>query len=180
MQKIVSVLIAVALCVVAALFCFIIPQGQNTKIFRLHIRANSNLAVDQEVKMQIKEDFVEFLTPLVASCTTKEQVIAMCLKVLGQLDNIANNVLISEGFNYTANTKVCNEYFPERMYGDKTVPCGYYDALICELGEAQGDNWWCVVYPPLCFAGGDCINVQYKSKIQEIIAWFFRQEGDLS
>ena len=61
-----------------------------------------------------------------------------------------------------------NEKFPTRVYGDLTLESGYYDAVIVELGKAEGANWWCVVYPPLCFSSGE--NIEYRSKIADIIA----------
>ena len=79
-------------------------------------------------------------------------------------------MLKNAGFNYHSKVAVRNELFPTRVYGDFTLEEGFYDALIVELGEAKGDNWWCVVYPPLCFTGTE--NIKYKSKILEIINSF--------
>ena len=75
------------------------------------------------------------------------------------------------GFEYTSDASVKREQFPTRVYGDLELEKGFYDALIVELGDAKGDNWWCVIYPPLCFAGGNLTagNIKYKSKILEII-----------
>lgn len=76
-----------------------------------------------------------------------------------------------ERFSYRSKASVREEEFPTRVYEDLTLDAGYYDALILELGSGKGDNWWCVVYPPLCFTGGECGYV-YKSKILEIIESF--------
>ena len=78
-------------------------------------------------------------------------------------------MLARNGFDYAARAEVRTEEFPTRVYGDYTLPAGTYTALIVELGSGKGDNWWCVVYPPLCFAGSSQGNVVYKSKIAEII-----------
>ncbi|MBR4999197.1 MAG: stage II sporulation protein R, partial [Clostridia bacterium] len=79
------------------------------------------------------------------------------------------NVLRKKGFNYSVNIKVSNEFFPTRTYSNTTLESGYYDAVIVELGEAQGDNWWCVMYPPLCFVNKNenVKQIKYKSKICE-------------
>ena len=126
--------------------------------------------------MEIKEELVKFLTPYVAECESKAEVIEMTKQVVEPLESIADEILKENGFKYVSNIKICSEYFPDRYYGEYLVESGYYDALIVELGEAKGDNWWCVVYPPLCFvdytnnfSGG----VVYKSKIWEIINKFF-------
>lgn len=178
MKKYISIIIAVVLVVCCIIFGFQNNEQTQEQIFRLHIRANSNEQIDQEVKMQIKEEFVEFLTPYVADCNSKQDVMDLTIKLKAQLEEIADNILISQGFSYKSNVKVCNEYFPERYYGDFQVQKGYYDALICELGEAKGDNWWCVVYPPLCFVDYNATNnVVYKSKLWEIINKFFCKES---
>ena len=82
---------------------------------------------------------------------------------------------MKNGFNYVSNIKINNEYFPTRTYANTTLESGYYDAVIIELGEAEGDNWWCVMYPPLCFVNKNENNMQikYKSKIWEWINSLF-------
>ena len=176
MKKVFCILIAICVCGSCVIFSTNSESQEKQEIFRLHIRANSNLEVDQSIKMEIKEEFVKFLTPYVAECDSKAEVIEMTKNVIEPLENIADNILKKNGFNYLSNVKICSEYFPDRSYGEYIIESGYYDALIVELGEAKGDNWWCVVYPPLCFvdysnnfAGG----VVYKSKILEIINKFF-------
>lgn len=176
MSKYISIIIVLILS--ALCFAFgINTTGGEEQIFRMHIRANSNLDEDQSVKLVIRDDFVEYLTPLVAECKTKQDVINLVEREKEVLQNMANNILKQNGFSYTCNIKICNEFFPERYYGDKQVKQGYYDALICELGLAKGDNWWCVVYPPLCFVDYQkSTNVVYKSKLLEIINKFFGKE----
>ena len=92
------------------------------------------------------------------------------------LQNICNAYLVAKGFTYKAKVSIKQEYFPTRIYDDLTLDAGYYDAIIVELGKAEGDNWWCVVYPPLCFAAPRGKNVIYKSKILEIIEKFKNEQ----
>lgn len=155
-------------------------SAQNTisadSYFRIHIRANSNLSIDQNVKYLVKDKVVMFLTEQIEQCKSKEDVI---LKVEGLKSNIkaiCETELKNNGFNYSANVLVRNEYFPTRAYGEYVLDADFYDALIIELGEAKGDNWWCVVYPPLCFLNGkeiDTDKIKYKSYIYELINKFF-------
>ena len=91
---------------------------------------------------------------------------------LGEIERVAARVLRENGFSYGARASLRREQFPTRVYADATLEAGEYDALILELGSGKGDNWWCVVYPPLCFTSGNG-NVVYKSKIAEIIKRFF-------
>ena len=137
---------------------------------RIHIRANSNLDIDQAVKYKVKDAVVNFLTPFIAECTSKEKAVNMLSVQLSGVEKVANKVLYDNGFNYQSRAKIKNEEFPTRVYSSFTLESGFYDALIIELGNGTGDNWWCVVYPPLCFTDG--ASYQYKSKIFEIILDF--------
>ena len=147
----------------------------NTQYLRIHIRANSNLQVDQLVKYKIKDAIVEVLTPDVASCDSFEDVKIMLQNNLSLVDNITNSVLKQNNLNYTAKSKLATEEFPTRTYNEFTLEQGIYDALIVELGKAEGDNWWCVIYPPLCFTSTNSgSNVMYKSRILEMIQNCFK------
>lgn len=149
-----------------------------SNLLRIHIRANSNEVVDQNVKYKIKDSFVEFLTPLLADCDTKQKAIDLINKNNQKLKQIADDTLKENNFNYTSNIKITKEQFPTRVYGEYTVPSGIYDAIIVELGTGTGNNWWCVIYPPLCFTNfsTNSQNIVYKSKIMDIINKFFNKE----
>lgn len=139
---------------------------------RIHVRANSNLSIDQDVKYLVKDAVVEYLAPFISKCDTREKAKAMLKNNLDDVERVAKGVLEKNGFTYGAKASLRTEEFPERKYGDLTLEQGFYEALILELGEANGNNWWCVVYPPLCFVG-DGVGYKYKSKIIEIINDFF-------
>lgn len=141
---------------------------------RMHVRANSNSAEDQAVKYEVKEAIVGFLMPVAASADDKEEAIALLRARLPEIEEVADEVLAENGFSYTARASVREEEFPTRVYEGVTLEAGVYDALIVELGTGKGDNWWCVIYPPLCFSGeATGNNVQYRSRIWEIIRNFF-------
>lgn len=144
---------------------------------RIHIRANSNDNIDQNVKYKVKDAFVSCLTPLLTDADTKQKAMRIILNNLNMLTTVANDVLKKNGFNYTANCSLKEENFPTRSYDGVTLPAGVYDALIVELGSASGNNWWCVVYPPMCFvdAGSDSKSVVYVSKLVQIINNFFKK-----
>ena len=150
------------------------PDGQDvetTKYLRMHVRADSNETDAQVVKYYVRDRLVEYLTPLVASYETKEKAMQGVKAHLGEIAEIATRALRNKGFSYGATASVEKEYFPTRVYDEYTLPAGEYDALIVRLGRGAGENWWCVVYPPLCFVA-TCENVVYKSKIKEIIDRF--------
>lgn len=171
---------------IAIIFCILTLVGllvfggvsseTGNEILRIHIRANSNEQIDQAVKYKVKEQIVEYLTPLLSSCTNKTTAENIINHNLRQIENVANMVLQDNNFNYTSTAKINNEFFPDRVYDGYVVESGYYDALILELGSGTGDNWWCVVYPPLCFVNTTYTNgngIVYKSKLLEIIKEFF-------
>ncbi len=132
-------------------------------LLRLHIRANSNSIEDQAVKYKVRDEINSYLSEHIDKSTFDEAYAEIRLR-LGVLSKIAARVLADNGFDYGANATLGREYFPERKYGDVTVPEGEYDALIIGLGSAKGDNWWCVVYPPLCYGE----SFEYKSFFAEL------------
>ena len=147
------------------------PADANAYL-RVHIRANSNSAEDQEVKYKVRDEVVSYLTPIVAECNTKAEAMEKIGANLEGAAKVADETLKKYGYTYGARASLRQEEFPTRVYQEATLEAGVYDALILELGTGTGDNWWCVVYPPLCFGGSTC-KVEYRSKIAEIIKKFF-------
>ena len=140
---------------------------------RIHIRANSNDIVDQSVKYEIKSELVKFLTPYLCEVGSKSEAIETINNLKNLLESKCDCILKNQGLNYTSNIRINNEYFPTRNYDNITLSAGYYDAVIVELGEAVGDNWWCVMYPPLCLLETNSENyddIEYKFYIKEIIS----------
>ena len=164
----------VLVIVVSSLFftaCSSLERG----IIRIHIRANSNMSYDQEIKLMVRDEVIDFITPLIASCDSSYEVKNVLNDNTNKIEKIANKILKNNDYNYVSRARIDNEYFPSRDYDGVTFPADYYDALIIELGSGKGDNWWCVAYPPLCFVGEDLgsDNIQYKSKLLELINKFF-------
>lgn len=139
---------------------------------RIHIRADSNAADAQAVKYCVRDEVVTYLTPLVAEYQTKTEALRGVREKLDEIAEVADKTLRRKGFSYGATAELTVENFPTRVYGEYVLPAGEYAALILRLGSGEGDNWWCVVYPPLCFAAPSGQNVVYKSKIWEIIKNF--------
>ena len=167
MKKIVSIIIILVCCVLVGFGIF--SQQNKQEYIRIHVRANSNLSVDQNVKYEIKDKIVSYLIPQVANCNTREDFVVMINNNLNNLEQIANDVLQEKGFSYGAKVKFCQENFPTRSYDGVVLESGVYDSIIVELGTAEGDNWWCVVYPPLCFISNNSQDILYKSRILEIL-----------
>lgn len=150
--------------------------SENNNVIRIHIRANSNSAEDQGIKLVVRDNIIEYITPLLEECDNSSDVKNILKSNLSNINNVATKVLKENGYDYNSNSSVVNEYFPSRNYDGQVFDEGYYDALIINLGTGSGNNWWCVAYPPLCFVGDNTDGeVQYKSKIVEMIEKFFRK-----
>lgn len=144
----------------------------NEEYLRIHIRANSNDEIDQNIKYEIKGEIVKFLNPLFEGVDSVSKARETVIENMQNIEDIADAMLKKYGFNYDAECRLAKEKFPVRHYGNLTLEEGVYEALIVELGEAKGDNWWCVVFPPLCFVTGEEYGnkeFRYVSKIKEII-----------
>lgn len=140
----------------------------NTEYLRIHVRANSNSAEDQKVKYEVKDEAVKFITPYIKECVTKEAAAEVMQSILPQIEEVCTRALEERGYTYGARASVRTEKFPTRVYGELTLEEGAYEALIIELGTGTGDNWWCVIYPPLCFTSASA-DVEYRSIITDII-----------
>lgn len=120
-------------------------------IIRFHVRANSDSQEDQELKMAVKEDVVTMLKPVLARCSTVEESRNIIVSSLQNIYVTAVNTIVEQGYDYEVKVYLTEEEFPAKTYGDLTFPAGKYQALRIDIGEAKGHNWWCVMYPPLCF-----------------------------
>lgn len=149
-------------------------QESSNDYLRIHVRANSNSEEDQKVKYEVKDEVVAFITPYVKECVTKEAAMTVMEGLTDQIAQVCDSALKERGYDYGASASVRREEFPTRVYGDLTLENGVYDALIIELGTGKGDNWWCVIYPPLCFTSASS-DVQYRSVIYDIINKFFNE-----
>lgn len=148
-------------------------KNKTSDCVRIHIRANSNSEIDQDVKYKVRDAVVNYLTPLLSDIKSAKDAKTVISDNLDAVKNTSDKVLIDSGFSYRATVRLSSENFPFRKYDDLSFPAGVYDALIVELGEGVGDNWWCVCFPPLCFVPDDNgENFRYKSKIVEIIKKF--------
>lgn len=140
---------------------------------RIHIRANSNSKQDQDIKYEIKDCVVKVLAPLLSLVNSKEDAERVMRENLSLIEETANGVLASKGFSYTSNAEIKKEFFPTRTYESLTLQSDFYDAVILNLGTGSGDNWWCVIYPPMCFVNDGEENIIYKSKLVELVKRFF-------
>lgn len=132
-------------------YSYAVNENLSNNVFRLHVIANSDNEEDQNLKYKVRDELIKYMETLTTSSNTKEEVIQIANNHLEDLKTIAENVIKENGFDYDVNVEIGNFSFPTKQYGDISFPAGFYDALKVQIGEAKGQNWWCVMFPPLCF-----------------------------
>lgn len=133
-------------------------------VFRLHVIANSDTKEDQDLKYKVRDNLIEYMNSLCKDVTSKEESIKISKLHEEDFLNIANNTIKENGYSYPVTIEFGNFSFPTKDYGDISLPAGYYDALRVKIGEAKGQNWWCVMFPPLCFVNVSSGIVPEESK----------------
>lgn len=144
-----------------------LQQQIATQVLRFHIRANSDTVADQQKKLQIKQSLLEWLTPILSENTSKSETIQCIRKNLPDIRKEATRMAAPEPVTVTLQ----KEWFPEKTYGTCTFPEGIYDALRVDIGQAKGHNWWCVLYPSLCFADAlePSMTEEGEEKLQQVL-----------
>ena len=172
MRKI-GIILLLSCIITLTAFGIFLPKAKgqvSDEYLRIHIRADSDQPQAQAAKYAVRDALVEALAPTVAECESFAEAAERLKALEDTLSEVGTQTLRKNGLSYEARAEVRREYFPVRVYGEYTLPAGEYLALIVELGRAEGQNWWCVVYPPLCFAGQAGVPISYKSRIAELIA----------
>ncbi len=120
-------------------------------VFRLHVIANSDKEEDQNLKYIVRDNLLQYMNSICRDCQSKQEAILIVEENKSTFEQIASNTIKEHGYSYSVKINIGNFEFPTKNYGDISLPAGYYDALRVEIGEAKGQNWWCVMFPPLCF-----------------------------
>lgn len=128
-----------------------VSEDISDSVFRLHVIANSDSKEDQDLKYKVRDAVLEYMNNISADCSSKEEVIKLAYEHQDDFISVAEKVIRENGFDYNVKIEIGNFEFPTKYYGDISLPAGFYDALKIEIGEAKGQNWWCVMFPPLCF-----------------------------
>ena len=148
---IVLILFSIFVFISAISYVNAVSEDLSESVFRLHVIANSDSKEDQALKYKVRDSILEYINELAVDCSSKDEVIALATEKQEALHDIAKKVIEENGYDYDVNISIGNFEFPTKTYGDISFPAGNYDALRVEIGEAGGQNWWCVMFPPLCF-----------------------------
>ncbi|MGN1187226.1 MAG: stage II sporulation protein R [Lachnospiraceae bacterium] len=151
------------LCMVLCAFVFFTYEGEEKRsaeslqqeiaaeIIRFHVRANSDSEEDQALKLLVKEELVEYMGELLCDVHDKQEARRILEDNIENIENVAKGVIREQKKEYNVEAYFENSYFPIKTYADMTFPAGIYEAFRVDIGAAEGKNWWCVVYPKLCF-----------------------------
>jgi len=161
---ILTILIFIYIVLLSFNYSQAISYNLSDSVFRLHIIANSDSSADQELKLKVRDNIIEYMNTLTSSSSDKKDVISIVNNHLDSFKEIALNTIKENGYNYDVNIEIGNFHFPTKSYGDISFPAGNYDALKIEIGDAIGQNWWCVLFPPLCFVNSSTGVVPDDSK----------------
>lgn len=144
-------------------------------LLRLHVIANSDRIVDQQVKIMVRDRILEIAEPLLKDVQSQQQVRTVLAEHLQQITDEANAVLQQHSVPYSLSAQIAYEYYPTRVYDTFSLPAGNYTGLKIKLGQAVGKNWWCVVFPPLCTDAAEapqnalCQGATFRFKTAEMI-----------
>ncbi len=122
-----------------------------SKLIRFHVIANSDDKIDQELKLKVRDSVLKYVSPKLQECKSIEQSRQIINNEDKNIRKIAQNVVNKNGFKYSVATTMSQEDFPVKTYGNITLPQGRYEAYRIVIGNGSGQNWWCVMFPPLCF-----------------------------
>jgi len=187
-----SGLLSIVLFITVGWF-FLIFQAQeklpvfcgNQKLIRLHVLANSDSVADQQLKLKVRDAIIDYLAPYLEHVATKSAAKEIILEQKDKLMDIGKQVVVMSGADYPVEIQIGMFDFPIKSYGSLVLPAGRYEAVRVLVGAAEGSNWWCVLFPPLCFvditnvvvipatgieenSGQQESKVEFKSKIAEL------------
>lgn len=148
-----------------------VQQGIAQEILRFHVLANSDSTEDQQLKMQVKEEVLKYLSGYLDGSENLEETRQIVQTHLQDIQEYAATVVRKKGYHYSVQAELGTSYFPVKTYGDCTFPAGEYEALRILIGEAGGHNWWCVLYPNLCFVDAvyGVVEDAEKEKLENVL-----------
>lgn len=174
------------LCITCLFFALLLALAMNRQkeealalriapeILRFHVLANSNSKGDQVLKLKVRSLLLDSIEEELGKNASLKETKDYVISHKEQLEEKAESYMKQLGYDYPAHMEITNCYFPAKTYGDMVFPCGTYDAVRVKIGEGKGHNWWCVLYPPLCFVDASYAVVPQTSK--EILSQSLNQE----
>jgi len=148
---VIMLVIVIAVCTYRKKDTFEQQKGIAQQLIRFHVRANSDTDSDQLLKLKVKDSVITYLEPKLSQSGSIDETRQILNNNMDVIHNLAVQTLVANGSDYSVKVYFEESYFPIKTYGDITLPPGDYEAFRIDIGESEGKNWWCVLYPPLCF-----------------------------
>ena len=150
-KKLITVILisVTMLCVYG--YKYYIQQEYAKELIRFHVIANSDTLEDQTIKLHVRDAIVNKMKQKFIEVDNKEEALAVTRESLAEIKQLAVRQIEKDGKDYQVDVMLGDYHFPEKTYGDITLPAGKYQAVRVVIGEGRGHNWWCVLFPPLCF-----------------------------
>lgn len=142
------------------------------KVLRFHVIANSDSTEDQALKLKVRDAVGEEMSQVLAVASNREDSEAIVTEQLCEIEETAKEVIAEEGYDYEVCAYIGDVDFPVKTYGDYTFPAGEYEALEVVIGDGAGKNWWCVMYPNMCFSGSvyEVVDEDAKEALKEVLS----------
>lgn len=144
-------------------YSYSVSNNLEDTLFRLHVIANSDSKEDQDLKIYVRDKVVTYLKNF--SFHNKKELIEFLNSHQSELQQIIDSAIAEQGYQYTASYEIGNSYYPQKKYENITLPSGYYDGLKIKIGKAEGKNWWCVLFPPMCLIDSSTCELPEESEI---------------
>lgn len=171
MTAVVILLVGAILSVKLAAYSDNVSRDISDNLLRLHVIANSDSQEDQELKLKVRDKILEYVQRILEESSDIQETITLVNNNIGDIIKLAKDEVAANGETYAVTAGIGNYPFPTKTYGDVALPAGYYQALRVVIGEGDGGNWWCVLFPPLCFVDASRGKVpdSVKKDLQEVL-----------
>ena len=146
-------------------------EDYKDKLIRFHVIANSDSDEDQNLKLKVRDAIIDYLQPKLLESESIEESESIIKKEYSELEKISKNIILENGYNYDIQVGIDYSEFPTKQYSNVILPAGEYKALRIIIGEGKGKNWWCVMFPPLCFVDEQkgIIDKDTDDKLREVL-----------
>lgn len=175
----IALLIGLAVFLISGVAALQTGAELSDKVVRLHVLANSDSQEDQALKLQVRDAVLTHTEAVLDAVSDRKEAERLLRSALPELERLASEEIRGRGYQYPVSLELDSMEFPTRAYDGFTMPAGEYLALRVVIGAGEGQNWWCVVFPPLCTAAISDVSVTAAGLSQEEIALIAQEEGYL-
>jgi len=146
-------------------------EDYKEKLIRFHVIANSDSEEDQKLKLEVRDAIIDYLQPKLSKSSSLEESELIIKNEYDEIEKISRDIILRNGYNYNVKVGIDYSEFPTKQYSNVVLPAGEYKALRIIIGEGKGKNWWCVMFPPLCFVDETkgIIDKETDAKLREVL-----------